>query len=76
MKFLSNTHNPFLPDTKKFHCFSFHAIQGGPEACEEEWRQHMDWIKSNLIGRPQASKHYTVEQLEDMGLVGIYAEEK
>lgn len=28
-----------------------------------------------LIGRPKATEIYTIEQLEEMGLIGVYAEE-
>lgn len=33
-------------------------------------QQHLDWINENVIGRPKATKNYTIEA---MGMIGIYA---
>lgn len=38
-----------------------------------EWQYHLDWINENVIGPPKGTDHYTVEQLEEMGMIGIYA---
>lgn len=35
---------------------------------------HVKWLKDKLIGRPKATETYTAEQLEAMGMIGIYAQ--
>lgn len=34
--------------------------------------RHSRWRAQFIEGRPQATEHYTTEQLEAMGLVGLY----
>lgn len=34
------------------------------------------WIIGKIIGRPQATEKHTIEQLEAMGYVGVYALER
>lgn len=74
-RFLSNTYDPRLPDARKYHQQDYHDWQNGPEAIEQSWQRHLEWINQNVIGPPQASEKYTVAELEKMGLVGIYAPE-
>ena len=36
--------------------------------------KHLEaWLSDKIIGRPKASEKYTVEQLESMGMRGVYA---
>lgn len=51
------------------------AMKCGPEECEREWQSYLEWIRENTIGPPEATDKYTVKQLQDMGMVGIYAKE-
>ena len=37
-------------------------------------RESYDWLRDKIIGRPKASRKHTVEELEAMGLVGLYVE--
>ena len=67
MKFLSNTYNPNDEDKAKMY-----LVLNFRESREDEWQRWLDWLKGKVIGRPQASDTYTVEQLEAMGLVGVY----
>lgn len=62
MRHLSNIYDHRKPDARN-------------TTPEEAWRQHLEWINRNVIGRPQATETYTVEQLEAMGMIGIYAPE-
>lgn len=55
------------------HCYSFHAIDCGQKAMDEEWQHHMNWVNQNVIRPPKATEAYTQKQLIKMGLVGIYA---
>ncbi len=54
-----------------FH-FSYEAYLD-PHKADMEWQNHLNWIEKNIIGRPQASDIYSTEELEKMGMVGIYA---
>lgn len=72
-KFLSNIYDHRLPDAKQTHVYSYYAMSAGTEVMDIEWQHHLDWINQNVIGQPQATKWYTVEQLEKMGMIGIYS---
>lgn len=67
MKFLTNTHDPKDKNAKMYVARRVHETQ------EEAWRHHLDWLKDKVIGEPQATEHYTVGELKEMGLVGVYA---
>jgi len=43
------------------------------ETREEAWERHLQWLEDKDIRRPKATKTFTVEQLEKMGLVGVYS---
>lgn len=66
MRFLSNTFNPLDPmaDT-----YAIREIGQSQQEAVASWRE---WLKGKVVGRPQATFKYTVEQLESMGVVGIY----
>ena len=66
MKWLSNTYNPKDKNAKMY------VAQMHNETQEEAWKHHTEWLKGKHIGRPHASEVYTVEQLEEMGMVGVY----
>ena len=42
---------------------------------EEAWNSHLEFRKGKIVGRPMANDRYTVEQLEEQGLIGLYVEE-
>lgn len=66
MKFLSNTHDPKDKNARMYVARRFN------ETPEEAWRWHRKWLKGKVIGDPQATEAYTVEQLKEMGMVGVY----
>jgi len=66
MRWLTNTYDPSLPDVR------MHVVRCFPETFEESWRLHLDYLKDKIIGEPQATEKYTVEQLKAMGMVGVY----
>jgi len=67
MKFLSNTYDPKRKDAKMHVVRSFHGTD------EQAWKHHQEWLQGKVIGRPKATDAYSVEQLEEMGMVGVYA---
>lgn len=71
---LSNIYDHRKPDARHYHSYSFYAY-GNTEVERQEWQYHLDWINQNEVGRPKATAHYTVEQLESMGMIGVYAKE-
>lgn len=71
-RFLSNTYDPTRPHAEAMHCYSFHAYND-INSRRHEWQMHLNWINANIITRPKATATYTVEQLEAMGMVGLYA---
>ncbi len=40
---------------------------------ETEWR---NYLKDKVIGDPKAAEKFTVKQLKEMGLVGVYLPER
>lgn len=75
MKFLSNTYNPHLPMARRYFNTSYEGhidLQIG----DFEWQEHLKWINENIIGEPMPSDTYTVEQLKEMGMIGIYKKEQ
>ena len=66
MEFLTNTHDPKDKYAKMYVARSIY------ETPEEAWAHHVEWLKDKVIGEPQATEAYTVEQLKEMGLVGVY----
>ena len=66
MEFLTNTHDP------KDKCAKMYVARSIHETPAEAWAHHVEWLKDKVIGDPQATEAYTVEQLKEMGLVGVY----
>lgn len=60
-------------DHRKLDARMYHTQMAGPEAMGQDWLQHLEWIRRNIIDRPKATETYTAEQLEAMGMIGIYA---
>lgn len=73
-RFLLNVSDPSLPSAQANHDYTNYAILGGLAGMHLEWTVHLEWIKENVIGPPRATKTSTQKQLEDMNLIGIYAE--
>jgi hypothetical protein len=66
MRHLSNIFNPAAADAQQSITRSFH------ETPEQAWRHHLEWLTGKVIGPPKATATYSVEQLEGMGMVGVY----
>jgi hypothetical protein len=76
LRFLSNTHDPKAENAMAMHAYSYEAMAiHDLVRMVEEWESHLRWINAHVTGRPQATKHYTVEQLETMEMIGVYADE-
>lgn len=72
-KFLSNTYNPKLPNAERYLTYSISAYQNGGDAMKQEWLYHLKWVKEHAIGSPQETEKYSVSELKNEGLVGIYS---
>jgi hypothetical protein len=68
LRFLSNTHDPKDKFARMYVARRFDETQ------EEAWHWHLEWLKGKVIGDPQATETYTVAQLKEMGMVGVYAQ--
>lgn len=69
---LSNIFDHRRKDAEGMHCYSHSAMFNGLHAMRQEWLSHLDWINENVIGPPEATDRYSVEELEAMGMIGIY----
>jgi len=67
VKFLSNIHDPRDKEDANMNL----ARKFG-ESTEVAWEYYKNWLKGKVIGRPQPSATRTVEELEELGLVGVY----
>lgn len=68
MKWLTNHYMPKDPS------FKIDPYERGVSRREQIlWER--EWLKDKIIGRPKATDAYTVEQLEEMEYVGVYARE-
>jgi len=73
-RFLSNINDPRKPNARRYFHGSYNAFMDkSGHSAADEWRHHMEWVNANVIDRPKATDTYTVEQLEAMNMVGIYA---
>ena len=68
-RWLTNLYDPRRADAKSL------IITGTYEHPDEAWRRQQKWLEGKIIGRPKTTDHYTVEELEDMGSVGVYADD-
>lgn len=75
MRFLSNTYDPTLPNARMHQTLSYQSFLD-PKLADHEWEMYLKWINSNIKGRPRATKEYTTEQLEGMGMIGVYADDE
>ena len=66
MRFLQNTYNPEAKDA------GIHLTQLHNETPEESWESYLRWLDGKIIGEPQATRDYTVEQLKARNVVGVY----
>jgi hypothetical protein len=70
MKFLQNLYDPRREDAKK-------QIACWPgQSREAAWQEQKHRLADKIIGPPKATKACTVAELEEMGIVGIYVEER
>lgn len=66
MKFLSNIHDPKDPNARMYLPCDFH------EAPEQAWQRHLEWLKGKVIAEPKATEKYSVSELKQMNMVGVY----
>lgn len=66
MKWLANTYDPKDKDWK---C---HIIAKFDETHEQACERYLQWLEGKVIGKPKGNEFYTVEQLENDGIVGVY----
>lgn len=72
-RFLSNIYDTWRPDAERRMMHHYHDWRAGPEAMREAWKRHIKWVRQNVVSRPKATASHTVEELEAMHMVGIYA---
>ena len=60
LKWLTNTRDP-----KNFSGDTLHRQE----------QEALEYLENKIIGRPKATERYSVEELEAMGLVGVYKED-
>lgn len=67
LRWVSNTRNPD-------HVTIFNVLCRTGETPEQALTAYHNWVNQFYIGKPKATDTVTVEELEDAGLVGLYAE--
>ncbi|ALG68062.1 hypothetical protein [Beggiatoa leptomitoformis] len=66
--FLRNIYNPELPDV--LDKIPPHASMSKVDV----YHQQQEWLKDKILGEPQATKIWTVDELKELGFVGIYGQ--
>ena len=67
LRHISNIYDPTRQDAKVWVAY------GAYETQDEAWQRIQRFLADKVIGRPKATKKYTVEQLEAENFVGVYA---
>lgn len=67
MKHLSNTYDPSRPGAFEYVL----CLEGQTRV--QAWESHLHWLKGKVIAEPKATESYSVEELKEMGMVGVYA---
>ena len=70
MRWLTNLYDPRLPDASQ------HVVLRYDESSWDGWDRQKEWLKDKIIAEPKATPSYTVEQLQAMKMVGVYAREE
>lgn len=70
MKHLTNLYDPTREDAKSL------IITMPGETPGEAWERQKRYLADKVIGLPKATGAYSVQELERMGMVGIYASEE
>jgi len=65
-RFLSNTHDPSDPQASWYVAIRIH------ESPAEAWQHHLYWLNGKVIGDPKPTKFYSVQELKNQKLVGVY----
>ncbi|NIQ78509.1 MAG: AAA family ATPase, partial [Anaerolineae bacterium] len=71
MKFITNMSKSEATLDPSCPTLGYDAMEQGI-TIQELLKQREEWMKGKVIGSPQATEQYTVDQLLKMGLVGIY----
>ena len=68
-RFLTNIYDPSAKNAKDVFTYPSNMDR------DTVWEIHIDWINSHVLGQPQETEFYTVEQLREAGFLGLYAKE-
>ncbi len=69
MKHLTNIYDPKNKNARRIitRCFG--------ETQDQAWASHIKWLKGKVIGDPMPTETYTVQQLRDQNMVGVYTKQ-
>lgn len=67
MKFLTNLYDPTREDAE------MKIIRKVNQTQDQAWESQKKWLVDKTIGKPQATKTYTIKDLEKMNMIGVYS---
>lgn len=70
MRWLTNTADPAKRD------WLTSVVPDPGQTTVEAVKEFREWIKDKVIGDPKASEVFSVEQLKEKGMVGVYLPER
>ena len=77
MKWITNISNPGLRSSRLKWQGERELLSEAKVGTEhEDWKRYLEWLGQFKKGAPKATTVYTVEQLQLMGMIGLYEEEE
>ena len=70
---LTNTADPNGKYGRALFTYSNNAVDCGQAAQDAEWQHHLDYISLHMVGPPKGTAKWSVKELEEQGMIGIYA---
>jgi hypothetical protein len=70
MRWLTNIYDPSRPDAHR------HLFVDRDETPEDAMKYRRQWLADKAIGDPQPTRAYSVAELKEMDMVGVYAKEE
>lgn len=76
MRWLTNMRDPRLDDAIKRVITHMLEEFGKYETPEQAHQRELEYIEGRILGEPMATRKYSVVELKNMGLIGVYEDDE